>query len=414
MPNFVYKVRDKLGKNLITGHAEAKDNDSLIADLQGKGYIVVEVKPDSRPKLEKDLAEIKVPRIKGRKFHDRIALDDLGLFTRQLATLLEAGVTLLRGLEIIQEQLSSRKLYVIIEKVKTDISSGLTFRDALARHPRVFSEFWVNVIETGEASGHLSAALIHMAKYLEGKAKLQRKILSALMYPIVLAVVMVAVLSVFLLKIVPIFSNLYGGLKVNLPWLTQQVIHLSHFLSRYFLAIVISLAALCFLFYRYIHTRQGRWNFDKFILKVPVVGTLAHQTAISRFTSGLSTLIQSGVPILFALDIVSKSAGNKVIEKAIEDVRTNVKEGKNMAEPLKKSGYFPPIVVQMVNVGEEVGELGQMLEKIYIYYEERISTSLERLSALFEPIMLVLMGIVIGTLVVSMYLPIFNLASTVR
>lgn len=418
MPDFIYKIREKSGKNLVTGQAEAKDAESLINQLQEKGYIVIEVNPNLRQGGRKESgitsSHLTVSIEKGRKFHHRIKLDDITLFARQLSTLLEAGVTLLRALEIIQEQLNSRKLYLITEQIRNNISSGLTFRDALAKHPKVFSDFWVNLVETGEASGHLSVALNHMAKHLESKGELQRKVLSALMYPMVLVVVITVVLSVFLLKIVPIFEGLYAGFNVSLPPLTQLVITASKIMRTNFLIIFFSIAGFYFLAYKYIHTPQGRWNFDKYILKVPVLGSLIHQLAISRFADGLSTLVRSGVPILFALDIVSKATGNKVVEKAIEEVRFSVKEGKSMAEPLKKTGYFPPIIVQMVSVGEEVGELGQMLDKVYLYYEERISAALSRLTALFEPVMLVVMGTVVGILVVSMYLPIFNLASAVR
>ncbi len=219
------------------------------------------------------------------------------------------------------------------------------------------------MIETGEASGHLSASLVHMTKYLEEKAELQRKIISALMYPMVLVVVIVVVLSVFLLKIVPIFEGLYGGFGVALPPLTQLIINLSKLLRRYFILIFLAVFGFGFLFRKYINTAQGRWIFDKYILKIPVVGTLVNQVAVSRFAGGLSTLVQSGVPILFALEIISKSTGNKVIGKAVEDLRTSVKEGKSMSEQLKNSAYFPPMVVQMVAVGEEVGELVQCLIK---------------------------------------------------
>ena len=418
MPEFSYKIRDKSGKNPIQGQAEAKNMDSLVSRLQEKGYIVIEIAPALKPKTHGEtkevLTNVTLPSVKGKKYHSKIKLDDLTLFTRQLATLLEAGVTLLKALEIIQEQLDSRKLYVITEQIKLDISSGFTLRDALARHPKVFSEFWLNLVETGEASGHLSLALGHLAKYLETKGQLQSRVVSALMYPMVLAVVLIVVLSVFLLKIVPIFENLYGGFNVALPLLTQWVINLSRLLRDHFLIIFLSVIGFGVLFYKYIHTAPGKWNFDKYILKIPVLGSLLHQVAISRFAGGLSTLIQAGVPILFALDIISKSTGNKLIEKAIEGVRTSVKEGKTMAEPLKKSGYFPPMVVQMVGVGEEVGELGSMLDKVYAYYEERISTMLNRLTTLFEPIMLVIMGVVVGFLVVAMYLPIFSLASSMR
>lgn len=397
-----------------SGSMEAVTEDALVTALQSRGYIVISV--------SKKKGELKFPgqERKGKplrrktKFHRRIKTDDMIIFSRQLATMLEAGVTLLRGLEIISQQIESRPLYLAIEEVKTDIQKGRTLRDALAKHPKVFSKFWVNLVETGEASGHLPSTLGQLANFLETSGSVQRKVVSALVYPAVLTVVATSAIIIFVVKIIPIFSSIFTSFDVELPLLTQMVISFSNIIRHRLPMVVIAIAGFVFVVRKYIQTETGRWNFDRLKLKLPVFGSLFHIMSISRFTSSLGTLIKSGVPILHSLEIVEKSSGNKLIEKAIGEVKESVREGKTMTEPLEKTALFPPMVVQMVRVGEEIGELSQMLDRVSKFYEERVATFVERLATLFEPVAIVFMGGIVAILVVSMFLPIFQLSQLVK
>ncbi|MCD6574239.1 type II secretion system F family protein, partial [Candidatus Aerophobetes bacterium] len=330
-------------------------------------------------------------------------------FSRQLSTLLNAGIPLLRSLDILSKQVESKKLYNALEAIKGDIEGGLTFHDALAKHRRIFSDFWINLVETGEASGQLASVLEQVANYIEASGALQRKIKSAMVYPIIISIVAVIAVLVFLLKIIPTFAEIFKGFNIELPLLTKMVMTASDILRHYFLMVAGGTVVFVIGFKKYIQTEKGRRQFDAFKLNLPLVGSLFKEIAVSRFTSGLSTLIRSGVPLLHCLKIVSRTSGNKLFEEAIIKVREAVQEGKTMAKPLEESGLFPPMVSQMVTVGEESGELSEMLQKISDFYEERVTASVNRLTAAFEPMMLVLMGAVVGTLIVSMYLPIFKM-----
>ena len=413
MAQFFYTVRTKEGK-LESGSMEAVTEDELVSALQSRGHIVIsvskkkgEIRFPGQEKREESLQ-------RKRKFHSWVKTDDMIVFSRQLATMLEAGVTLLRSLEIISQQVESRRLYLAMEEIKKDIEKGHTFRDALAKHPKVFSKFWIHLVETGEASGHLPSTLEQLANFLEASGSVQRKAVSALIYPVILILVAVSAIIIFVVKIIPIFSDIFGGFDMELPLLTRMVITFSDII-RHRLGIIIGVGVgVVFVLRKYIQTEGGRWSFDRLKLKLPVFGSLFQIMSISRFTSSLGTLIKSGVPILHSLEIVEKTTGNKIVEKAIGEVKESVREGKTIAEPLEKSALFPPMVVQMIRVGEEIGELGKMLDRISKFYEERVSTFVERLATLFEPIAIIFMGGIVGVLVVSMFLPIFQLSQLAR
>jgi Type II secretory pathway, component PulF len=405
MPFFRYVARDKAGK-LIDEVTEVANEEDLVNNLQARGLLIISVgaAPEIKSRKKAD----------SRKYHRGVKSSDLVMFSRELATLLGAGVTLIKSLDILCKQIESRILLRAVEQVKKDVEGGYTFQNALKKHDKIFSPFWVNLVETGEASGHLPSSLDQVATYLEENSELKRKVLSALMYPLVLVVVAIGAIAVFLLKIIPIFSEIFKGFNVELPILTQTVINISNIVRHYFIIVIGVSTALFFIIKKYISTETGRWQFDEFMLKLPIVGQLMREIATERFASGLGTLIKSGVPILHALEIAEKTAGNKVMEKALRNVKTAVKEGKGMGQTMQDSNLFSPLVVQMVSVGEEIGELGKMLDRVSVFYKERVNTFIARFTTMFEPIVLVLMGIVVGVLVIAMFMPIFSISSAVK
>ena len=404
MPFFRYVARDRAGK-LIDEVIEIASEEDLVNSLQAKGLLIISVGHAPEVKSKKKMA---------RKYHSGVKPQDLIMFSRELATLLGSGVTLIKSLDILCKQIESQTLLRAVEQIKKDVEGGYTFQNALKKHDKIFSSFWINLVETGEASGHLPTSLDQVAVYLEESAELKRKIISALVYPMVLVGVAMAAIAIFLLKIVPIFADIFKGFDTKLPVLTQAVVAASNIVRKYFLIVLGIVIALTFLIRKYISTESGRWKFDELTLKLPIIGALMHEIATERFASGLGTLIKSGVPILHALEISEKTAGNKVIEKALRDVKLAVKEGKGMAQVMQDTNLFSPLVVQMVSVGEEIGELGKMLDRIAIFYKERVNTFVTRLTTMFEPLVLVFMGIVVGILVVAMFMPIFNISSAIK
>ncbi|MDO8602953.1 MAG: type II secretion system F family protein [Candidatus Omnitrophota bacterium] len=405
MPFFRYMARDKSGK-LIDERVEIKSEEDLVNSLQARGLIVISIGPASEVKVKK----------KGdmRKYHKAVKPHDLIMFSRELATLLGAGVTLIKSLEILCKQIESQTLLKTVEQIKKDVEGGYTFQSALKKHDKIFSNFWINLVETGEASGHLPLSLDQVAAYLEENAELKRKIMSALMYPLVLVVVATGAIAVFLIKIIPVFSEIFKGFDVELPVLTQIVISVSNIARKYFLVVIVAVVVIVVVMKKYISTDKGRWQFDSIMIKIPVVGQLIQEIATERFASGLGTLIKSGVPILHALEISEKTAGNKIMEKELKEVRMAVKEGKGMGKTMQNSSLFSPLVIQMISVGEEIGELGKMLDRVSVFYKERVNTFISRVTTMFEPIILVFMGIVVGILVVAMFMPIFSLSSAVK
>lgn len=404
MPFFRYVARDKTGK-LIDEVVETVSEENLVNSLQARGLLVISVGPAPQAKTVKKAH---------RRYHRHVKIEDLILFSREIATLLSSGVTLTKSLEILSKQIESQALLRAVEQIKKDVEGGYTFQNALKKHDKIFSTFWINLVETGEASGHLPSSLDQLATYLEESADLRRKVTSALIYPAILVMVAACAIAIFLLKIVPIFSEIFKGFGVKLPLLTQVVITASNIVRKYFLIVAGSVIILFFILKKYISTERGREQFDQIKFKLPLFGPLMQEVAIERFASSLSTLIKSGVPILHALEISEKTAGNKIMEMALKDIKTAVRGGKGMAQPMQDSGIFSPLVVQMVSVGEEIGELGKMLDRIAIFYKERVNTFVTRFTTMFEPIVLVFMGIMVGILVIAMFMPIFSISSAVK
>ncbi len=400
MPKFKYTARNAEG-NLVQGVIEASGQDEVIGKLQEKGLIVTSVAEET---VRQDLTR------KAKRRHKKIKLDDLILMGRQLATLLGAGLTLLRSLDLIANQVESDLLYSVVNEVKKDIRGGLSFRDALAKHPKVFSSYWLNLVETGESSGKLPSTLAQLADFLELQAMFQRKIVSALIYPALLMLVAVGAIAIFLLRVIPTFESIFGDFDMELPALTAIVIKISEFIRHRFLFIGAISVVGGYLSYRYIQTDSGRSRYDRLKLHFPLIGPLNHMRLTARFARGLATLIVSGVPLLYGIEIMGRTAGNVIMKEALEKVKVGVRDGKTLAGPLEQSGIFSSMVVQMVHVGEETGELSNMLDKVAAYYEQQVDVMVTRMVSLFEPIMIVFMGAVIGVLVLAMFLPIFNMA----
>ena len=404
MALFRYIARDKSGK-VINEVLESASRDGLIDNLQARGLYIVSV----------DLAaELKKASKLKRRYHRGIKAMDLIMFSRELATLLSSGVTLIKSLDILCKQTESQTLLHAVEQVKKDIEGGYTFQNALKKHPKIFTDFWIHLVETGEASGHLPLSLEQLAVYLEESAELKKKITSAMVYPVILMCVAGAAIGIFLLKIIPIFSDIFKGFNVELPLLTRIVIGVSNVVRKYFLFVTMGIGLLVFLFKQYTSREAGRMQFDALKLKLPILGPVMLEIATERFASGLSMLIKSGVPILHALDIAEKTAGNKVVEKELSGVKTAVRDGKGIAQTMQDSAIFSPLAVQMIGIGEEIGELGKMLEKIATFYKERVATFVDRLTSMFEPLVLVFMGVVVGVLVIAMFMPIFSISSAIK
>lgn len=404
MPNFKYVAKDATGTT-VTGRLEAKDRSEVIDGLRKKDLIIVSVKEASMG--------FKMP---GMPFlgKGRVKLDDLVVFSRQLATMVDAGIPLVGALDILGEQIDNKTFGEIILKVRNDVETGSSFSDAIAKHKNIFSPLFVNMVRAGESSGMLDEILDRVAAYLEKTSSLQKKVRSALVYPAIVSSMAVIITLVLLLNVIPIFKKIFEGFGAKLPTPTLILLAVSDFLQKYLPFVGVFLVGAGFLLARYIKTEKGRMFFDSLLLKLPIFGILFTKVAISKFTRTLSTLIKSGVPILASLEIVGKTAGNKVIEVAIENVRMNVREGENIAEPLAKSKIFPPMVVRMVSVGEQAGELEKMLSKIADFYDEQVDAAVSGLTSIIEPLIIAFLGIVIGTIVICMFLPIFKLSAIVN
>jgi type IV pilus assembly protein PilC len=342
-----------------------------------------------------------------------VSRKELAIFTRQFATMIDAGLPLVQCLDILGAQQENATFKKVILKIKEDVESGSTFADALSKHPKVFDPLFVNLVAAGEVGGILDTILSRLADYIEKAMKLAKKIKGAMVYPSTIVAVAVVVTIVLLLYVIPIFAKMFSDFGQALPGPTLFVLALSGYTRKYFLAVVVFFFALGFLFRWYYRTENGRRNVDRLLLRLPVVGSLLQRIAVARFSRTLGTMVSSGVPILESMDIVARTAGNRVIEEAIVKARGSISEGKTIAEPLADSKVFPVMVTQMVGVGEATGALDAMLNKIADFYDEEVDSAVEALTALLEPMLMIFLGVVIGGLVIAMYLPVFKLAGAV-
>ena len=402
MAKFKYVAKDNDGKN-IAGVLEAADRQAAVADLRKKELIIISVSD-----VPKGMS-FNLPFGKRKK----VKLDDLVIFSRQLSTMVDAGIPLVGALDILGEQMDNRAFGNIITSVRNDVETGSSLSEGMAKHKDVFSALFVNMVKAGESSGMLDEILDRLAEYLEKTNALQHKVRSALVYPAIVSSMALAITLVLLLKVIPVFKGIFEGFGAKLPTPTMILIMISDFLQHYFIVAVAIIVIVGIVIARYAKTDKGRLRIDSILLKAPIFGILFRKVAISKFTRTLSTLIKSGVPILSALEIVGKTAGNKVVEKAIDNVRNNVREGEAIAEPLARSKIFPPMVTRMVSVGEQSGELEKMLSKIADFYDEQVDTAVSSLTSMMEPLIIAFLGIVIGSIVICMFLPIFKITSLV-
>lgn len=409
MPKFFYIARDNKGAK-VSGAEEAVSSDELINRLQSRGLIVINVTLDYGKGVPVQRTDAFGAR---RRFqHYGVNSQDLVTFSRQLATMLGAAVPILKSLDTIARQIPSRRMYTVINEMIKDMEGGLSLHEAMAKHPKLFSELWVNLVETGEASGNLALVLERLASYLERNAAFKKKIVSSLIYPVLLICASTAALIFLTVKIIPTFADLFKGFNVTMPVFTRVLINVSFFIRKYGLtAIGLIVVAFFFVLRPYLKTKEGRRILEKIEFSLPVFGEFYRGLVVERFSSSMSTLVESGVPILYALEIAEHSVGNYTMADIVRKVKEEVREGKTLNHSLEESGFFEPMVVQMLAVGEEVGDLPQMLKRITVFYQEYAETFLGRFTSMFEPIMLIFMGLVIGSMVVGMFLPIFQIAS---
>ncbi|MFQ5952557.1 MAG: type II secretion system F family protein [Candidatus Omnitrophota bacterium] len=405
MGRFSYVAKDRDGRT-VKGALEAPDKRQALDLLRGKGLLIL--------KLEEARAGISLfAGFKG-KGKAKAKLDELVILSRQLATMIDSGIPVVSALDILSEQSDNEGLKSTLVEIRDSVNTGSSLSDAMMRHTSVFSSFFVSMVKAGESSGTLDDILDRVATYLEKSSALQKKIKSALIYPAVVTLMAVAITLVMILKVIPVFKDIFSGFGATLPAPTQFLINLSDFMTHYFFLFSGIVIGVVLLVRWYMSTEKGQFFIDKLKLMLPVFGPLFKKVAISKFSRTLSTLIQSGVPILAALEIVAKTAGNVVVEKSVNSVKNNVREGENIASPLARSGIFPPMVTRMVSVGEKSGELEKMLIKIADFFDEQVDTSVDGLTSMIEPLIIAFLGIIIGGIVLCMFLPIFKISSIIQ
>ncbi|OQX17523.1 MAG: pilus assembly protein PilC [Desulfobulbaceae bacterium A2] len=401
MPVFLWKGKNIHGEKR-KGEIEAPDEASVLAQLRRLRIDSPRVKPKPKDLLE----NIKF-------FRPKVTTKDVVIFTRQFATMINAGLPLVQCLEVLSRQQPNVTFKEVLTALKTDVETGSTVAEAMKKHPKVFDSLYCNMIEAGELGGILDTILNRLAVFKEKSLALQKKIKGAMTYPAICLGISLVILVVILVFVIPVFEKMFKDFGSALPLPTQIVVNMSNAVKSNFIYFVIGLVLLIFIIKKIYNTEKGQLRIDQMLLHSPVIGILLRKVAVAKFTRTLGTLLQSGVPILDGLQVVARTAGNKVIERAVFRVRDSISEGRPIAEPLEESGVFPHMVVQMINVGESVGALDSMLEKIADFYDEEVDQAVENLTAMIEPFMMVFLGGMIGGLVIAMYLPIFKMAGVV-
>ncbi len=400
MGKFAWEGVTRAGQSL-KGEMDAPSVEVVMAQLRRQG-----IQPGNVKERGKGLdLELKIPG-----FEPKITAKDLVVFTRQFATMIDAGLPLVQCLDILGKQQENKTFRKILMQVKEDVESGSTFADALKKHPKAFDELYVNLVAAGEIGGILDTILNRLAAYIEKALKLKKKVKSAMTYPATIIGIAVVVISVILVFVIPSFEKLFADFGGELPTPTKLVIAFSNIVQRYILVFIGLFMAGSWAFKRYYKTPRGRLQMDALFLRLPIMGVLIRKVAVAKFSRTLGTMISSGVPILDGLDIVAKTAGNKVVENAIYKVRQSISEGKTIAEPLQQSGVFPSMVCQMITVGEQSGAIDTMLNKIADFYDDEVDDAVGNLTAMMEPLLMLFLGTTVGGLVIAMYLPIFKLA----
>ena len=395
MPTYAWKGRSR-GGHLREGMMVAASKSQAIISLRRQQVMVVSIKEKGK--------EVALPKLRSG-----VKQKELAIFARQLSFMIDAGLPLNQGLEILGMQQDNKTFQKVLYHVRHDVEAGLSLADALRNHPRVFNELFCNMVAAGESGGILDTILQRLSVHLEKAVKLKRAVKSAMIYPSAVISVAVLVLIIILWKVIPVFGALFSSLGSQLPLPTRILIRVSGFLGNYIVFVVIALALLALLLRYYYRTYHGRRVIDGILLKVPILGMLLKKIAIARFCRTLGTLISSGVPILDSMEITAKTTGNAILEDAILRSRKSIEQGKTISDPLKDSELFPPMVTQMIAVGEQTGELDSMVSKVADFYEEEVDTSVANLLTLLEPAIVLFLGVTIGGIVISLYLPIFSL-----
>jgi type IV pilus assembly protein PilC len=400
--SYAYKVRDKSG-NLVTGTLVA-DNERLVLErLREMGYTPLEVGKEK----------------KGLNFEinlraQKIKLKEVAIFSRQFATMVNSGLPILRALSILSEQVSNKELAKTLMMVRNDVEQGSSLSQAMGKFPKAFNDLYIAMVKSGETGGMLDDVLLRLADVLEREVHLRQKIKSAMTYPVAVVALVVLIMSAMLLFVVPQFKSIYTQLGGTLPLPTRVLLMASDGVKKYWYLVIIFTFAFVFFFKRYKKTESGRANLDAIKLKIPIFGTLFHKTALSRFSSTAGMLLRSGVPILQALDIVADTVNNKVMSKAVVDVQASVREGESIAKPLARHAVFPPMVVQMLAVGEETGQVDTMLDKVATFYDNEVEAAVDALTSLIEPLLIAIIGGAVGAAVIALYMPMFNIIKLIQ
>jgi type IV pilus assembly protein PilC len=396
MPIFIYKARNRSGKK-IRGDLDASSLDVAEKIIKRKGFSDIKVKPKPRDLLE------------GTFLEGSVTSRDMMVFSRQFSTLINAGVPILQSLQVMCQQTENGKLRRKLYQITNDIEGGASLYESMNKHKDVFDDLYVNMVDAGETGGVLDLVLDRLARYIEKAAKLKSRVKSAMIYPGVIIAVSVIVIAIILIFVIPGFEDMFADFGESLPVPTQMAIDLSRFFKSNFLYVICSLAAAGIAFRLFYRWERGKILADHWVLFLPVVGPLLRKAAVARFSRTLSTMISSGVPILSALDIVSRTSGNKTVELGVLEAKKSISEGQTLAQPLEETGIFPPMVIHMISIGETTGTLDNMLGKVADFYDDEVDVAVESLTSLVEPIMIGVLGVIVGGLVVSMYLPIFQL-----
>ena len=409
MPEYLYEALDKGGKQ-VRGIIEAPTEDSIIEKLRGMGYYPLRVNVH-----RKKASELDILALPGLKFiFHRVKRKHVMTFTRQLATLIDAGLPILRSLRILEEQVESAVFKDIIAKIAKDIEGGSTLSDAMGKYPKVFDNLYVAMVRAGEIGGVLEAVLNRIAEFLEKRQAMIGKVRSAMIYPTVVMVIATIIVGFILIKIIPRFVDIFKQLGADLPTPTLILVNVSTAVTDHFIAVGLGVAAIVFIIRQINRTRGGKFFFDTVKLKLPVFGVIFLKLGIVRFASTLSTLINAGVPILQAIDIVRETSGNEVISRAMEQVYNSIKDGETIHEPMREAKIFPPLVCHMVAVGEETGAIDQMLSKVAEAYEREVDDTINALTSIIEPVLIVILGVIVGAIVICLYLPLFTIPKIIK
>ncbi len=401
---FAYKVKDREGQ-IHSGEMEGSSQTAVTKALRDRGYQPITVDEKTESALQK---EIRIPGLT-----DRVKLKEVAVFSRQFATMINAGLSLLRALSILADQTPNKAFSRIIVAVKADVERGTSLSAAMEEHPKAFNRLYTAMVKAGEIGGVLDDTLMRLADTLESQVELRAKIKSAMMYPVAVFGLVVMIVAAMLMFIVPMFEELYADLGGDLPAPTRMLLAISAIVTSYWYIIIVVAFGLIFGFRRWIATDSGRATFDAIKLKMPIFGNLVHKTAIARFAHTLASLTKTGVPILQAMDIVAETSGNAVVSAAVLDVKDSVRDGESIAAPLESHSIFPPMVVQMIAVGEETGALDTMLEKIGTFYDSEVQTMVDGLTSLIEPLLIVVLGATVGGMLISLYMPMFNVINLI-